>query len=82
MCLSENLNDAVSSTLKLKEMGYCNNDILLTVINSLKELDIDENIKMKLLDISSKTYMVVNDGIDTDLQLLNCICQFYELSKN
>ena len=37
---------------------------------------------MKLLDISSKTYMVVNDGIDTDLQLLNCICQFYELSKN
>lgn len=82
MCLSENLNDAVSSSLKLKKMGYCNNDILLTIINSLKELDIDENIKMKLLDISSKTYMIVNDGIDTDLQLLNCICQFYELTKN
>jgi len=25
--------------------------------------------------------MITNDGVDTDLQLLRCICDFYELSK-
>ena len=68
--------------LKLKTDGYCNNDIILTIINVLKEINFDNEIKIKLIDIASSTYMRVNDGIDTNLQLLSCMCKFYEILKN
>ena len=78
-CKNSNLQDAVSSVLKLKEIGYCNNDILLTIIYVLKEMEIDESKRIQMLEITSRSYMIVNDGVDTDLQLLRCICDFYEL---
>ena len=81
MCLSGSLKEAVNSILKLKDNGYCNNDILLTIINVLKEISIDENSRIEMLEIASNAYMITNDGVDTDLQLLKCICDFYELSK-
>tara|TARA_Y200000002_G_C22678385_1_gene663022 strand:+ start:787 stop:1824 length:1038 start_codon:yes stop_codon:yes gene_type:complete len=81
MCLSKSLKHAVDSVLKLKENGYCNNDILLTIINVLKEIVIDESLRINMLEIASNAYMITNDGVDTDLQLLKCICDFYELSK-
>jgi len=81
MCIDSSLKEAVATVLKLKEMGYCNNDILLTIINVLKEMPLDEKLRIEMLDITSKAYMITNDGVDTDLQLLRCICDFYELSK-
>ena len=78
-CIENKLQNAVNFVLKLKELGYCNNDILLTIIYVLKELKIDEDKRIKMLEIASKSYMIVNDGVDTDLQLLRCICDFYEL---
>ena len=69
--------------MKLKEIGYCNNDILLTIIYVIKEIDIDEGKKVQMLEIASRSYMIVNDGVDTDLQLLRCICDIYNLfNKN
>jgi hypothetical protein len=81
MCLAGSLKEAVNAILKLKENGYCNNDILLTVINVLKEIPIDESSRINMMEIASNAYMITNDGVDTDLQLLKCICDFYELSK-
>ena len=78
-CIENQLQNAVNFVLKLKELGYCNNDILLTIIYVLKELIIEEDKRIKMLEIASKSYMIVNDGVDTDLQLLRCICDFYEL---
>ncbi len=78
-CMESKLQEAVNSVLKLKEIGYCNNDILLTIIYVLKEIDIEESKRIKMLEITSRSYMIVNDGVDTDLQLLRCICDFYEL---
>lgn len=78
-CKESKLQEAVNSVLKLKEIGYCNNDILLTIIYVLKEIDIEESKRIKMLEITSRSYMIVNDGVDTDLQLLRCICDFYEL---
>lgn len=81
-CLAGKLQEAVNTVLNLKDIGYCNNDILLTVINVLKETSINEELRIEMLEIASKAYMITNDGVDTDLQLLKCICDFYELSKN
>ncbi len=81
MCLDGSLKEAVSTVLKLKEIGYCNNDILLTIIHVLKEIPLDERLRIEMLEYASKAYMITNDGVDTDLQLLRCICDFYELSK-
>lgn len=80
-CLSGNLQESVTDVLKLKEIGYCNNDILLTIINVLKDISIEEDLRIKMLEMASKAYMITNDGVDTDLQLLRCICDFYQLSK-
>lgn len=82
-CENDNLRDIINKVLKFKREGYCNNDILLTIINVLKYIDIEEEKRIKLTDIASKIYINVNDGIDTDIQLLSCICQFYNtLKKN
>tara|TARA_X000000950_G_scaffold230796_1_gene279155 strand:+ start:362 stop:1393 length:1032 start_codon:yes stop_codon:yes gene_type:complete len=82
-CFKDELHDAVNLVLKLKEIGYCNNDILLTIIYVIKEIDIDEGKKVQMLEIASRSYMIVNDGVDTDLQLLRCICDIYNLfNKN
>ena len=81
MCLDGSLKEAVTTVLKLKEIGYCNNDILLTIIHVLKEMPLDERKRIEMLEYASKAYMITNDGVDTDLQLLRCICDFYELSK-
>ena len=40
LCLSGNLELAVKEVLDLKNNGYCNNDILLTIMNVLKEMNI------------------------------------------
>ena len=32
-----------------------------------------------MLECVSKAYMITNDGVDTDLQLLKCICEFYKI---
>ena len=77
--LNGNLKYSVDELLKLKKIGYCNNDILLTFINVLKEYSVDEDLKIKMLECVSKAYMITNDGVDTDLQLLKCICEFYKL---
>ena len=39
---------------KLKEIGYCNNDILLTIINVLKEMSLKESLKIQMLEIIGK----------------------------
>ena len=81
-CLNGKLKYSVDELLKLKKDGYCNNDILLTFINVLKQYPIDEDLKIKMLESVSKAYMITNGGVDTDLQLLKCVCEFYKIKKN
>ena len=81
LCLSGNLKNAVKEILDLKNNGYCNNDILLTIMNVLKEIDISEVNRISMIESASNAYMIVNDGVDTDLQLLACICDFFKIGK-
>ncbi len=81
LCLAGNLEKAVQEILDLKNNGYCNNDILLTIMNVLKEINISEANRISMIESASNAYMIVNDGVDTDLQLLACICDFFKLGK-
>ena len=81
LCLAGNLQKAVQEILDLKNNGYCNNDILLTIMNVLKEMNISESNRINMIESASNAYMIVNDGVDTDLQLLACICDFFRIGK-
>ena len=81
LCLAGNLEKAVQEILDLKNNGYCNNDILLTIMNVLKEINISEANRISMIESASNAYMIVNDGVDTDLQLLACICDFFKIGK-
>ena len=75
-CSQSNIKDAIQNMIHLKNLGYSANDILLTLINMLKdnyEIDIDEDQKIKFMKNISSTYIKVNDGTDTLLQLTGCI---------
>ena len=79
-CLLGNLDSAIIQINELKERGYCNNDIILTFINVLKEMNISENIKIKYIRIASETYINVNDGVSTLLQLYSCLAKMCEIA--
>jgi replication factor C subunit 2/4 len=72
-CVNKNLKDAILKYNELKEQGYCNSDILQTTINALKLITIDEHIRISFIKILSDTYLNVNDGVDTNLQMYSCI---------
>ena len=74
------LNAALIMILEIKKLGYCNNDILLTIIDVIKKLEnYDESDKIKMLRATNSIYITVNEGVDTDLQLMRVVCEFYKI---
>ena len=78
-CFNKKLREALDKIIILKNRGYCNNDLLLTLFNALKSYNISDSLKIMLFDITSQAFIKVNEGIDTNLQLLHCICSIYKL---
>jgi replication factor C subunit 2/4 len=72
-CVSMNLPKVINLLTDLKNHGYCSNDILLTLLNCLKTVNIEEDIRMNFIKIISITYIHICNGIDTNLQLYSCI---------
>jgi replication factor C subunit 2/4 len=81
-CLNGNLIDAIKIIRELTEKGYTPNDILLTFMKCLMEKNLDNNTInkdtiLKIYEIISLSYIRVNAGIDTLLQLCGCICKIF-----
>ena len=78
-CLKGELGEAIETTKELYNKGYYPNDILLTFMKCLleKNLNIKETTKLKIHEIISLSYIRVNGGIDTLLQLCGCIAKIY-----
>lgn len=72
-CASRNLYKSIEIIHDLKSEGYCGTDILLAMINILKEVNIEEEMRLKYIHIISEYYTKVSDGLDTNLQLYGCI---------
>jgi DNA polymerase III delta prime subunit len=84
-CIDNNLKEAIDTTYQLYETGYSANDILLTFLKYIenykdyKEYE-ENNINDKeLYKIVSTSYIRVNDGIDSLLQLCSCISNIFIL---
>ena len=80
-CVNLDLFKSIDEIDKLKYDGYCASDILLSMINILKEIQIDEDIKINFIKIISDTYIIVSDGIDSSLQLYSCISKLINYIK-
>jgi replication factor C subunit 2/4 len=78
-CLNGRLKEGIETTKDLFMKGYYPNDILLTFMKCLleKDLKIKESKKLKIHEIISLSYIRVNGGIDTLLQLCGCISKIY-----
>lgn len=72
-CANREFYKCINIIDELRFEGYCGSDILLIMIKILKEVDIDEEIRMKYLNIISEYYSKISDGLDTKLQLYGCI---------
>ena len=81
LCLNNKFKDSLLELTRLYKNGYNASDILLTFLDYLTKKDSDLTIsyhqKMKLFNIVSFSYIKVNDGNDSLLQLIGCLSNIY-----
>jgi replication factor C subunit 2/4 len=68
--------DCVKFYLNIKKNGYSNIDIIFNLINHVKIVDIEENIRIKLMSRLSKTFVILNDRSETDTQIYGLFSYF------
>lgn len=85
-CCTHDFNGTIDVVKNLCNKGYTPNDILLTFMKFIFEnnnlLILKEEIKLKIYEILSLSYIRVNGGIDTNLQLYGCICKIFMYLQN
>lgn len=82
-CLYGSLHNAIQTTKELYDKGYYPTDILLTFMKCLeRDTKLDHLVKNKLYEIISPSYIRVNGGIDTILQLCGCVSMIYSFLGN
>lgn len=57
----------------LKNKGFCGTDILLGMVATLKAVKIDEHIRIGYIDIITRYYYKISEGLDSNLQLYACL---------
>lgn len=81
LCLNNKFKESVIELTRLYNNGYNASDILLTFLDYLvkkdSELDLTEMKKMELYKIVSFSYIKVNEGNDSLLQLIGCLSNIY-----
>jgi replication factor C subunit 2/4 len=76
-CHNKNFAEALKITMSLKEKGFSESDIVLTMLNVLKlpDLGIDEATKIKFMNTISNSAYIISKGIDNPVQLTACIAK-------
>lgn len=78
--------EAIDEIKKLKLDSYCASDILLSMINYLKDTKIfekkDEDVRINFIKILSDGYIIISDGIDSNLQIYSCLGKMFNYIKN
>jgi replication factor C subunit 2/4 len=79
--INKQLKNAINIVKNLYYKGYTPNDILLTFMKCLIEnqikCDLDQELILKIYEIISLSYIRINGGMDTLLQLCGCISKIY-----
>ena len=76
MCNKKKYKEAFAILNELKQYGYSNSDISLSMIDTLKTIPktiISEHTKIKYIMEVGKATLNISRGIDTFLQLTGCI---------
>jgi replication factor C subunit 2/4 len=88
-CYTSDYVKTINTVKSLYYKGYTPNDILLTFMKYLFETNINtlnqvikEETKLKIYEIISLSYIRVNAGIDTLLQLCGCVSKIYLYIQN
>ena len=85
-CMSNNYVETINIVKNLYNKGYTPNDILLTFMKYLFEnndnLLLSTENKLKIYEIISLSYIRVNGGIDTLLQLCGCVSKIFLYLQN
>jgi replication factor C subunit 2/4 len=81
-CMNNNYKKAIDQVTELYKKGYTPHDILLTFMKFLFEeceynINIPEEIRFKMYEIVSTSYMRINEGGDTFLQLCGAISKIF-----
>ena len=83
-CFENDFIKTINTVKSLYNKGYTPNDILLTFMKYLFEnndelntIKLKEDTKLKIYEIISLSYIRVNGGIDTLLQLCGCISKIF-----
>lgn len=74
-CFAKNIKNSILTLIELKNNGYSESDILLSMMNYVKISKYDENIKMKLLKPICDSIIIVSKGICSNLQLYKCVAE-------
>lgn len=85
-CLSKNVAKAIDSVNFLKKKGFLEADIILGLFRLLKMndpiidiLNMQEEKKIKLLEIICNYAVIISKGINTNLQLIACVCEMIKI---
>ena len=88
-CMENNYVETINTVKNLYNKGYTPNDILLTFMkylfesnDELNRINLKEETILKIYEIISLSYIRVNGGIDTLLQLCGCISKIYLYLQN
>lgn len=79
-CFEKNYIETINLVKNLYNKGYTPNDILLTFMKYLFECNnhrLNDDVRNKMYEIISLSYIRVNAGLDTLLQLCGCISKIY-----
>jgi len=68
--------DCIKYYKQIKNNGYSNIDIIFNLINHVKIVDIDEGIRIKLMSRLSKTFVILNDKSESDVQMYGLFSYF------
>lgn len=72
-CAQRNLKEGVRLIKTLKADGYCGSDIILSILNVVNRVNIDEGIRLKYIKHISESYINISNGIDSNLQMYGCL---------
>tara|TARA_Y100000589_G_C27183535_1_gene641741 strand:- start:1998 stop:2969 length:972 start_codon:yes stop_codon:yes gene_type:complete len=80
LCVTNQLNHAITFTIKIWNSGYSMTDILNTFLISIKEYDINDKLKLFFIKKIGIIYLRDSEGINSLNQLISLLTYLNELS--
>lgn len=74
-CINGDLKKSLEILNDTKNKGYCYFDILVTMIDVIKNSNLIQEIKIRFINIISKCLYIISSGLESEIQVYNCIVE-------